>query len=106
MSALTLVNALGCSYKINMEVAVVHCIIVYFSHGLGSGLGRLMSQRFAKLGCTLVLWDINEQSNEETASQVIQLGAKAHTYVVDLSKKDDIYRAADKVCYDLMILLV
>lgn len=60
-----------------------------------------MSQRFAKLGCTLVLWDINEESNKETASQVKELGARAHTYVVDLSKREDIYRAADKVCYNL-----
>lgn len=57
-----------------------------------------MSQRFAKIGCTLVLWDINEESNRETASQVQELGAKAHTYVVDLSKREDIYKAADKVC--------
>ena len=56
-----------------------------------------MSQRFAKLGCTLVLWDINEEGNEETALQVKEFGANALTYTVDLSKREDIYRTADKV---------
>lgn len=69
--------------------------------GAGSGLGRLMSQRFAKLGCTLVLWDINEEGNEETASQVKELGAQVRAYTVDLSKREDIYRTADKVKNDL-----
>ena len=70
---------------------------ISFSYLTGSGLGRLMSHRFAKLGCTLVLWDINEEGNEETASQVKEFGANALTYTVDLSKREDIYRTADKV---------
>lgn len=69
-------------------------------------MGRLMSQRFAKLGCVLVLWDINEEGNEETASQVKEFGAKVLTYTVDLSKREDIYRTADKVLTKLVFWMM
>ena len=36
-------------------------------------------------------------TNEETAAQVRALGKVAHTYVCDLSSKDDIYRVGAKV---------
>jgi hypothetical protein len=44
--------------------------------GAGSGLGRLMAQRFAELGARLVLWDINQAGNEETAKMVENTGAE------------------------------
>ena len=63
----------------------------------GSGLGRLMAVRFAKLGCRLVLWDINSDSNQETAVQCKELGAEVHTYTCDLGRKDSVYTTANKV---------
>ena len=36
-------------------------------------------------------------TNEETAAQVRAIGKVAHTYVCDLSSKDDIYRVSAKV---------
>lgn len=63
----------------------------------GSGLGRLLSVEFAKLGCNVVLWDINKAGNEETSALVREVGATVHDYVCDLSKREDIYRVADKV---------
>ncbi|XP_070535161.1 estradiol 17-beta-dehydrogenase 11-like [Ptychodera flava] len=65
--------------------------------GAGSGFGRLMSINFAKQGSTLVLWDINKEGNYETAEQIKQLGGKAHSYVVDVTKKEDVYRVAKQV---------
>ncbi|ELT99901.1 hypothetical protein CAPTEDRAFT_124216 [Capitella teleta] len=64
--------------------------------GAGNGLGRLMAQRFAEHGCTLILWDINKELNEETASLVKRHRVPAHTFICDLSDKDDIYAAAAK----------
>lgn len=64
--------------------------------GAGSGLGRLLSIKLARLGCTLVLWDINNKSNEETAEEVAKTGAKAYTYSVDVSSREEIYKAAKK----------
>jgi len=66
--------------------------------GAGSGIGRLMSQRFAKLGCQMVLWDINESGNQETAS--LLKGVKVSTYTVDLSDREAIYKTAEKVKAD------
>lgn len=34
--------------------------------GAGSGIGRLMALLFAKEGCNLALWDINEAGVQET----------------------------------------
>ncbi|XP_033726973.1 epidermal retinol dehydrogenase 2-like [Pecten maximus] len=69
--------------------------------GAGSGIGRLMSVRFAELGCRLVLWDIDTKGNEETARQCKSLGASTRTYTVDLCKRDDIYRVASQVKQDI-----
>jgi len=69
--------------------------------GSGSGMGRLMSQRFAELGSELILWDINTEGNEETAELVKKQGAAVHTYTVDLSDRAAIYAAADKVKSDV-----
>ncbi|CAG2218637.1 SDR16C5 [Mytilus edulis] len=64
--------------------------------GAGSGIGRLIALRFARLGCRLVLWDVNDKGNEETAKQIKALGAYVKTYKIDLSNRDDIYSVAAK----------
>ncbi|XP_042326184.1 estradiol 17-beta-dehydrogenase 11-like isoform X1 [Sceloporus undulatus] len=65
--------------------------------GSGHGLGRATAYEFAKHQCELVLWDINKRGVEETAEECRRLGATAHAFVVDCSKKEDIYKAAEKV---------
>ncbi|XP_074656242.1 epidermal retinol dehydrogenase 2-like [Tubulanus polymorphus] len=65
--------------------------------GAGSGLGRLMANEFAKLGCNLVLWDVNEKGNEETAAEVEKYGTTVKAYKVDLSNREAVYEAAEKV---------
>jgi len=64
--------------------------------GGGSGIGRLMSLRFARLGATVVTWDINRIGNEETVELVRKEGYKAIPFTVDMSSREDIYRAAEK----------
>lgn len=65
--------------------------------GAGSGLGRLMAERFARLGCKLVLWDISSESNNEAAADLRQLDVEVHTYVCDVANSDSVYRTANKV---------
>ncbi|XP_012693941.2 retinol dehydrogenase 10-like [Clupea harengus] len=65
--------------------------------GAGGGLGRLFALEFAKEGAELVLWDCNAEANEQTAKLVRELGIKAHTYTIDLSKRETIYQTADSV---------
>ncbi|XP_016134049.1 retinol dehydrogenase 10-A-like [Sinocyclocheilus grahami] len=51
------------------SVAGQVCVIT----GAGGGLGRLFAKEFARRRATLVLWDINSHSNEETAEMVRQI---------------------------------
>ena len=52
--------------------------------GSGSGIGRQIAVEFAKLKSVLVLWDINEESNLETAEIVKQYGGQCYTFTCDL----------------------
>ncbi|KFO91091.1 Epidermal retinol dehydrogenase 2, partial [Buceros rhinoceros silvestris] len=66
--------------------------------GAGSGIGRLLSLKFASLGATVVLWDINQEGLKETSRLARESGAeRVHCYLCDCSKRQDIYRAADQV---------
>ncbi|PNJ46775.1 epidermal retinol dehydrogenase 2 [Pongo pygmaeus] len=66
--------------------------------GAGSGLGRLLALRFARLGSVLVLWDINKEGNEETCKMAQEAGAtRVHAYTCDCSQKEEVYRVADQV---------
>ncbi|XP_067303663.1 epidermal retinol dehydrogenase 2 [Pseudorasbora parva] len=66
--------------------------------GAGSGIGRLMALELARLGARLVLWDINEDGNNETARMIEeQLGARAHTYTCDCGDREEVYRTASQV---------
>ncbi|XP_078664490.1 epidermal retinol dehydrogenase 2-like [Branchiostoma floridae x Branchiostoma belcheri] len=65
--------------------------------GAGSGLGRGMALSFARLGATIVAWDINKEANEATVQMIRQEGGKAFGFVCDCSKREDIYRAAQEV---------
>uniref|UniRef100_A0A3Q1B310 Retinol dehydrogenase 20 n=1 Tax=Amphiprion ocellaris TaxID=80972 RepID=A0A3Q1B310_AMPOC len=63
--------------------------------GSGGGLGRLFAQEFTKHGAEVVLWDVDSSSNEQTAKLVRETGGKAHTYTVDVTSREDVYRNAE-----------
>ncbi|MBW00328.1 Epidermal retinol dehydrogenase 2, partial [Eschrichtius robustus] len=66
--------------------------------GSGSGLGRLLALKFARLGSVLVLWDVSKEGNEETSKMAWEAGAtKVYTYTCDCSRKEEVYRVADQV---------
>jgi len=62
--------------------------------GGGSGIGRLMCQRFARLGAIVVTWDINTAGNNETVDLIKKEGHRAFAFTVDMSNKEAIYSAA------------
>ncbi|KAB1256397.1 Epidermal retinol dehydrogenase 2 [Camelus dromedarius] len=65
--------------------------------GAGSGLGRLLAVQFAHLGSVLVLWDINEEGNEETRRMAWDAGAMTvHAYTCDCGRKEEVYRVANQ----------
>ncbi|NWV00680.1 DHB13 dehydrogenase, partial [Upupa epops] len=65
--------------------------------GAGHGVGRATALEFARRQSQLVLWDINKHGVEETAAECERLGATVQAFVVDCSKREEIYRAAEKV---------
>ncbi|KAI1238609.1 hypothetical protein IHE44_0013346, partial [Lamprotornis superbus] len=69
--------------------------------GAGHGVGRATALEFAKRRSRLVLWDINKHGVEETAAECQKLGATVQTFVVDCSKREEIYSTADKVKKDI-----
>ncbi|KAM6135649.1 estradiol 17-beta-dehydrogenase 11-like [Phoenicopterus ruber ruber] len=69
--------------------------------GAGHGIGRATAFEFAKRQSRLVLWDINKHGLEDTAAECERLGATVQTFVVDCSKREEIYSAAEKVKKDI-----
>ncbi|KAJ8272511.1 hypothetical protein GJAV_G00090010 [Gymnothorax javanicus] len=66
--------------------------------GAGSGIGRLIALEFAGLGVSLVLWDINQEGNMETARLAKEKGAATvRAYPCDCSDRAEVYRVADQV---------
>ncbi|KAM4674037.1 estradiol 17-beta-dehydrogenase 11-like [Amazona ochrocephala] len=65
--------------------------------GAGHGVGRATAFEFAKRQSRLVLWDISKHSVEETAAECKRLGATVQAFVVDCSKREEIYSTAEKV---------
>ncbi|KAF4075787.1 hypothetical protein AMELA_G00222830 [Ameiurus melas] len=95
------------------SVAGQVCVIT----GAGGQLGRLFALEFARRRAVLVLWDINSQSNEETAELVRQIYREqethadreggveevqpfkphVYTYVCDVGKRESVYSTAERV---------
>ncbi len=88
--------------KINKNLFLIICPFVE-----GSGLGRGVAKRFASLGATVVLWDVNEPGNEETKRQILDdsSSAKVHSMKVDLCDRNDIYRVAQQVRISIIFSL-
>ncbi|XP_071951188.1 17-beta-hydroxysteroid dehydrogenase 13-like [Antedon mediterranea] len=65
--------------------------------GAGHGIGKETALKFARLGATLVLWDLNKTDNEQTAEEARNVGAGACAYTVDVSNKNAVYAAGKRV---------
>ena len=51
----------------------------------------------AKLETIMVLWDVDEASNKQTATEINEAGGKAFAYKCDLTKREEIYKVAQQV---------
>jgi len=66
--------------------------------GAAMGMGRIYAQLAVQEGAAaVVLWDINQQELDKTVADLKAKGGKVHPYIVDVSSKDAILAAADKV---------
>lgn len=63
--------------------------------GASQGIGRGIALRLAKDGANLALVDIKADKLENVKKEVETLGAKATTFIADVSKRDEVYAAID-----------
>lgn len=64
--------------------------------GAGSGLGRAISELYAKEGATVVVSDIDEKGGEETVAKIKASGGKASFFRADTSKPEDNRKLVDE----------
>ncbi|KAL4624593.1 retinol dehydrogenase 10-B-like isoform X1, partial [Arapaima gigas] len=91
------------------SVAGQVCVVT----GAGGGLGRLFAVEFARRRAVLVLWDIDRSRLEETADIVRRICRESarypkqedepqvHTYVCDVSLRENVYATAEQVRRDV-----
>jgi NAD(P)-dependent dehydrogenase (short-subunit alcohol dehydrogenase family) len=67
--------------------------------GAANGLGKGVAERLAPLGCTLVLWDVDEVNNARVAEELNNAtkSKRIHAMQCDLTNKESIYACARKV---------
>jgi len=65
--------------------------------GGASGLGRQMALKFARLGAKIILWDINEDGLKKVEEEILKENGDVFVDVVDLSKREMIYKGAEVV---------
>ena len=66
--------------------------------GAAMGMGKIYAQlAVAEGAAAVVLWDINQQALDATAAELKAKGGKIFTYIVDVSSKDAVMAAAEKV---------
>lgn len=69
---------------------------VAFVTGASNGIGRATALAFAREGARVVLADISERGNEETAQRLQALGAEALAVKCDVTRSEDVKSALKK----------
>jgi all-trans-retinol dehydrogenase (NAD+) len=55
----------------------------------------------AKLGCIVVVWDMNMTGAEETAASIRKMGGTAYAYKVDVTNREMVYDIANRVATEV-----
>ena len=63
---------------------------VAFVTGAASGIGRAAALAFAREGANVVVADVSEQGNQETARMIEALGARALAVRCDVTRPEDV----------------
>src|SRR6476646_10151881 len=66
---------------------------VAFVTGAGSGMGRTTALAFAGEGAAVVVADISDQGNQETARMITELGGRALAVRCDVTRSEDVQAA-------------
>jgi len=66
---------------------------VAFVTGAANGIGRAAALAFARDGASVVVADVSEQANQETARMIQELGGHALAVTCDVRRNEDVQRA-------------
>src|SRR5437588_9685683 len=66
---------------------------VAFVTGAANGIGRAAALAFAREGASVVVADVSEKGNEETARMIKDLGGHAVAVTCDVRQNEDVQRA-------------
>ncbi|MGH8070563.1 MAG: SDR family oxidoreductase [Candidatus Entotheonellia bacterium] len=66
---------------------------VAFVTGAANGIGRAAGLAFARQGASVVVTDVSEQNNQDTARMIQELGGQALAVRCDVSRAEDVQRA-------------
>ena len=69
---------------------------VAFVTGAGTGIGRAAALAFAREGASVVVADVSEQDNRETARMIEESGGRALAVGCDVTRTEDVKAALDK----------
>jgi NADP-dependent 3-hydroxy acid dehydrogenase YdfG len=69
--------------------------------GAGHGIGRQIAVQYSELGAIVVCWDMNEQLNLDTVKLIKSKGKKAYGYTVDVTNREKVLEAGNKVLKDV-----
>ncbi|XP_012229122.2 short-chain dehydrogenase/reductase family 16C member 6-like [Linepithema humile] len=66
--------------------------------GAGHGIGKELAIGYALLGATVICWDINEETNEQTKNEIKEMGKDSvYAYRCDITDREEVSRVAEKV---------
>ena len=65
--------------------------------GAGAGMGKETSLLFAKEGCSVAVFEINEQDGIDTVNQIVANGGVAKFWKVDVSNEENVKNAIAEV---------
>ena len=72
--------------------------------GGGSGIGKAIAIVFAKQGASVSIIDLNEQSAEETATQINLSGGKSEVFALDISNQELVNQLFKKIGrFDILV---
>lgn len=69
---------------------------VAFVTGAANGIGRATALAFAREGAAVVVADVSEQGNQETARMIEELGGRALAVKCDVTRTEDVQAALSK----------
>ncbi len=69
---------------------------VAFVTGAGNGIGRAAALAFAREGASVVVADVSEESNQETARMIEEIGGRVLAVTCNVTRAEDVRGALDK----------